>query len=229
MCSDETYIYHSEDSDGKMYSKLRHTQQDDRRVDFYLVLDFEATCMEGRRMSPQEIIEWPVLKVNSRTWETESTFHQYVKPQVHAELTSYCTNLTGITQDMVDNQPHIEEVLKKYDEWMKKEGLLGGKTKFAYVTCGDWDLKTMLPNQCGHFKLPVPEHMKQWINIKKEFVEFTGSVYPKGNDLVIMLDYFKLPLVGRYHSGIDDVANIARILKHMGENGHIFPITGSVK
>jgi len=41
----------------------------------------------------QEIIEFPVLKVNGRTFETEAQFHQYVQPDVHKELTDFCTEV----------------------------------------------------------------------------------------------------------------------------------------
>jgi len=42
----------------------------------------------------QEIIEFPVLKVSGVTFETESTFHQYVEPQVHKELSPFCTEVS---------------------------------------------------------------------------------------------------------------------------------------
>jgi len=41
----------------------------------------------------QEIIEFPVLKVNGRTFEIERQFHQYVQPDVHKELTDFCTEV----------------------------------------------------------------------------------------------------------------------------------------
>jgi len=43
----------------------------------------------------QEIIEFPVLKVNGRTFEIEAQFHQYVQPDVHKELTDFCTQVCG--------------------------------------------------------------------------------------------------------------------------------------
>jgi len=43
----------------------------------------------------QEIIEFPVLKVNGITFEIESQFHQYVQPDVHKELTDFCTEVHG--------------------------------------------------------------------------------------------------------------------------------------
>lgn len=41
----------------------------------------------------QEIIEFPVLMLNSSTLEVESIFHQYVLPTVHPELTGFCTEV----------------------------------------------------------------------------------------------------------------------------------------
>jgi hypothetical protein len=46
-----------------------------QKYDYFLVLDFEATCDEQRKIHPIEIIEFPVLKINARTFECESTFH----------------------------------------------------------------------------------------------------------------------------------------------------------
>jgi len=46
-----------------------------QKYDYFLVLDFEATCDEERKIHPIEIIEFPVLKINARTFQCESTFH----------------------------------------------------------------------------------------------------------------------------------------------------------
>lgn len=43
----------------------------------------------------QEIIEFPVLKVNGITFEIESQFHQYVQPDVNKELTDFCTEVNS--------------------------------------------------------------------------------------------------------------------------------------
>lgn len=193
--------------------------------DYFLVLDFEATCSrEKPPPHPQEIIEFPVLKVNGRSFQVESTFHQYVQPRVHRELSSFCTELTGIIQDMVDEQPFLEEVLEKFHQWMCSEGLLGPPEKrVAFVTFGDWDLQKMLPSQCSYFKIPVPEYLTSWINLKKAFVEATGH-WPK--TLPETLEYCRLEQVGRHHSGIDDCRNITSVLRWLAEKGHIFRITG---
>lgn len=46
-----------------------------QNYDYFLVLDFEATCDEERKTHPIEIIEFPVLKINGKTLRCESTFH----------------------------------------------------------------------------------------------------------------------------------------------------------
>jgi len=38
----------------------------------------------------QEVIEFPVLKVGAKTFEIQSTFHQYVQPKVYRQLTPFC-------------------------------------------------------------------------------------------------------------------------------------------
>lgn len=47
---------------------------------------------------------------------------------------------------------------------------VGLDSKFLFVTCGDWDLKTMLPSQCALDNIPVPAYCKTWLNIKKVIV-----------------------------------------------------------
>ena len=178
-------------------------------LDYYLVLDFEATCENQKHIKPQEIIEFPVLKVNARTLETEAEFHAYVRPTVHAQLTPFCTQLTGITQDMVDGKPVLQDVMSSFQGWMETNGLLEPSVKSCFVTCGDWDLKKMLPSQCEYFRLPIPYYFRSWINVKQLFSAVTGE---RANGMPSMLHFFGLSLDGRHHSGIDDSRNIAKIL-----------------
>ncbi|RNA18091.1 ERI1 exoribonuclease [Brachionus plicatilis] len=44
----------------------------------------------------KEIIEFPILKVNTRNFEVDSVFHQYVEPTVHKKLTQFCTDKSNI-------------------------------------------------------------------------------------------------------------------------------------
>ncbi|KAJ1357626.1 hypothetical protein KIN20_015807 [Parelaphostrongylus tenuis] len=104
-----------------------------QNFDNLLILDFEATCSDDGPILPyQEIIEFPVAKLDVKSWTITSTFHQYVKPTANPIITSFCTHLTGIIQ---------EETLK---------------SRFAFVTCGDWDLGVMLPSEANVKNFNIP-------------------------------------------------------------------------
>jgi len=96
--------------------------------DYYVVLDFEATCDDKTRIKPQEIIgmwglllavlsrllfcsclqtkrcvlfdttEFPSVLLNAQTLEVEDEIQIYVRPTHHPQLSAFCTELTGITQ-----------------------------------------------------------------------------------------------------------------------------------
>lgn len=193
----------------------------EQKFDNFLILDFEATCEKGLEVDPQEIIEFPCLKVSGSTLEVQSIFHKYVQPT--RKLTQFCTELTGITQEMVDNQLFFKDVLKEFMRWGEEEKLWDSNVKSIFVTCGDWDLKTMLPKQCNYLNIPVPDCMKRWINIKKSFKYATG-VYPQ-NNLTQMAEILHVTMEGRLHSGIDDCKNIHNILCELAKRNFVFKET----
>ena len=143
----------------------------------FLVLDFEANCLRGEQIDPQEIIEFPCLMVDSEDFSVVSQFHQYVKPVGVASITPFCTELTGITQDMVETEPTWERVLEMFVAWYSANNLSPQHSTF--VTCGLWDLKTVLPKQCRYSQLAIPEMLDvgssgEYINIKYSFHKQTG-------------------------------------------------------
>ncbi|KAI9139865.1 ribonuclease H-like domain-containing protein, partial [Paraphysoderma sedebokerense] len=170
---------------------------------YLLVLDFEATCDENKKIE-NEVIEFPIVVVDTQSIKVIDEFRRYVKPLRNPTLTKFCTSLTGITQDLVDNSETFDVVFKQVQEFLKpyiNEGL--------FVTCGDWDLKHMLPKQAEMYAIDIPDSMKRWNNIKVSFCEAYGLKKRMGMDM--MLDYMGLELLGRHHSGLDDCRNIARI------------------
>lgn len=180
------------------------------QLDYLLVLDFEANCSKTGKLACQEIIEFPVLAVNVRTKRVESRFHTYVRPVVVPQLTPFCTELTGIQQEMVSGAPDLASVLGMFDGFMAEKQLKG--KKIAFATCGDWDLKTCLPTECAYKQLPIPDYMKVWVNVKQLFPL-------KADGMMEMLQILKLQHQGRHHSGIDDAENIANALIALLEAG----------
>ncbi|NXD17509.1 ERI1 exoribonuclease, partial [Nothocercus nigrocapillus] len=104
--------------------------------DYICVVDFEATCEEGNPPEfVHEIIEFPVVLLNTRTLEIEDAFQQYVKPEINPKLSAFCIGLTGITQDVVDKADAFPQVLQNVVEWMRQREL-GTKYSYSMLTDG---------------------------------------------------------------------------------------------
>lgn len=85
---------------------------------------------------------------------------------------------------------------------------------YAIVTCGDWDLQTMLPAQLCASDPPfhrVPPPYRRWINVKVPFKAWQPRKGAAG--MARMLELLGLELEGRHHRGIDDCRNIAKIVR----------------
>lgn len=206
---------------------------------FLVVLDFEATCDEGK-FYPQEIIEWPAIIIDMQTSNIliQKQFHYYIKPVIHPELTPFCTKLTGITQLMVDNGHTIQFVSQKWNEWCFANNLLfsfiphffphlifynrpsnNGTIEAVIITHGDWDLKSMWKMQCSLSSSNADIKnttvlLHSWINLKHVF----RAIYPSYNGSLGMMKILKfcnIKHVGRHHSGIDDVRNICNIALYL--------------
>ncbi|RWS08161.1 ERI1 exoribonuclease 3-like protein [Dinothrombium tinctorium] len=199
--------------------------------DSFLVLDFEATCDRPVQLQTQEIIEFPVIKLNGQTFEIESVFQTYVKPSVNPVLTPFCTQLTGIMQETVDNGVPFETALQMFIEWMRAQNLIAPDSyeplsRFAFITFGNWDLQKMLVDQCNLIGTLPPEFMQSWINLKKSFAKM-NNFWP--NSLSDAMNALRLPITGRLHSGVDDCENIAAAAKKLAESGHVFKITNKIR
>ena len=115
-----------------------------------------------------------------------------------AAVPAFCTELTGITQDMVDSQPTWSSVLEMFVSWYEDNNL--SPLNSTFVTCGLWDLKTMLPRQCHYSGLDIPHMLDvgasgHYVNIKYSFQQHTGKYakvtfllgVPKNGDLCVRL------------------------------------------
>eukprot|EP00042_Codosiga_hollandica_P044105 m.428859 g.428859 ORF g.428859 m.428859 type:complete len:277 (-) comp56710_c0_seq2:92-922(-) len=207
-----------------------HTHPQDIRMafDFAAVLDFEAVCEQGVRIQPQEIIEWPTVLFDLRSRTVVDEFHFYIKPRHHPTLTAFCTELTGITQAVVDAGLPMEDVFDRHIAWLRSHGLdpdnpFAPGHSFTYVTCGNWDLKSCLPPLLATFRLRQHACFRQWVNVKEAFESVTKQ---RGRGMAEMLSALKQPLVGRHHSGIDDARNILQILRTLIARGYVLHIPG---
>lgn len=204
---------------------------------YVCVLDFEATCVESSDEEVNEIIEFPgvlykLLEDEEGEGEEKkerlrmvklSEFESFVRPRDN-EVGEYCTKLTSITPEMVLGAPSFPEVFCRYKEWLRgeeeKEGVVFDEWNFVFATCGNWDLKWMLPRDVRRWglELEVSSIWRRWLNVK---YEVEGFYHVKAGGMAGILSYLQIELVGKHHRGIDDCRNIGAILERLFADGYV--------
>ena len=185
---------------------------------YVCVLDFEATCWDGT--DDHEIIEFPSVlwrwTTAPTTFQLVDSIQLFVRPTHNPTVSAFCEGLTGISQAQVDAGITLESALAQHHAWLR--GHVPDTSNVKFVTCGDWDIKTMLPRDMQANKLPYPASVyKNWVNVKQLFDHVTKS--RKSMSMVRMLGALDLQLEGRHHSGIDDCRNISKIVRKLVELG----------
>ena len=89
----------------------------------YVVLDIETT---GLSPLVDEIIEIAALKIEDG--KKAANFQSLIKPSV--KIGAVITKLTGITNDMVNDAPKIEEVLPSFKSFIENQILVGHNINF---------------------------------------------------------------------------------------------------
>ena len=65
----------------------------------------------------------------------------------------------------MDSAPAFPDAFQAYSTWLQKHSLTPSNS--VVVTCGDWDLRRMFPNQLHLCPgIPTPSLFKEWINVK---------------------------------------------------------------
>lgn len=219
---------------------VRKKQKNDQPFSHLIVIDFESTCWENDKLRPQEIIEFPAVLLNTHTGELEDEFHFYVQPSEFPVLSSFCQQLTGISQDTVDEGIPLSMCLRKFATWLgklrdnkgivcgndKATSISKGQSEAAFVTWSDWDLGVCLLYETKRKQITLPAAFNNWIDLRATYRKFY-SRRPEG--LNGALKELGIEFEGREHSGLDDAKNTARLAWRMICDGCIMMITKSLK
>jgi inhibitor of KinA sporulation pathway (predicted exonuclease) len=117
-------------------------------------------------------------------------------------VSEFCTELTTITQDLLDKQGILfDEAIQMLEEQYNP-------SDYTWASYGAYDIN-MLQKQCKKFNVAYPMG-KQHINVKTFFAETKGLAKPTGMNGALHI--LSIPLEGTHHRGVDDAKNIAKIL-----------------
>ncbi|XP_056172853.1 uncharacterized exonuclease domain-containing protein At3g15140 isoform X2 [Syzygium oleosum] len=133
----------------------------------------------------------------------------------------------GVDRVWHDTAISFEEVIGEFETWLAQHHLWakeqGGKlNRAAFVTCGNWDLKTKVPQQCKVSRIKLPGYFMEWINLKDVYLNF---YHREARGMMAMMKQLDISVLGSHHLGMDDTKNIARVLQRMLVNGAVMRIT----
>lgn len=173
----------------------------------YLVIDLEATCDDEHRIPREEteMIEIGAVLCHGETLEPICEFQTFVKPIKHPKLTNFCTYLTSITQEQVENAPTFPGAIRRLETWLQEQNVMG---QFLFCSWGDYDKNQFARQErASGIRLPFGyEHL----NLKEAFHRRSGDYKKLGTGQA--LRRVGLPFDGTQHRGIDDARNIAKLL-----------------
>lgn len=213
--------------------KLRCEKQP---YEFLLVLDFEATCWDSKDASKSapEIIEFPCVLYDIKNKKIVSEFQQYVMPFEKPRLSEFCTALTGIQQQQVNNGVPIGTCLMLFKKWLREQEeshkislnpFDKSINKSIFCTWSNWDIGVCLKNECRRKRLTMPDIFNDWIDLRELYLEYY-SRRPKG--LNGALQELGLTFEGREHCGLHDARNTAKLAGRMVMDGLLLRRTTSI-
>lgn len=170
--------------------------------DKIVVVDIEATCWKGYTAPPgqeNEIIEIGLCLLDPRAGTVSDKRSIMVKP-IESEVSEFCTELTGITQQEVDEQGlAFETACAILERTYNTRNRL-------WASWGAFDRK-LLALQCKRREVRYP-FSKNHANLKQVFQRAHGKRLP----FAMALQAYNVEQIGNAHRGDDDAFNTAHLL-----------------
>ena len=169
-----------------------------------VVVDIEATCWKkGVFSRKKETIEiGAVLLLFDRAPAKWPEFQTFARPLRLPRLSSFCRELTGISQEDVDAAPSFPEALQRFLEWAQplEQVVLGTWSRYDA-----WQLDLDLEAH-GLPRLGVP-----FLDVKKLAASIIGGKSLEETTRELVPDCVELPR----HRAINDARRTARILHRL--------------
>lgn len=174
-------------------------------MDIWLVIDLEATTEEGGwPIKDMEIIEIGASLVNEDGHEIDH-FQRFVKPQRRPYLTSFCKDLTHISQPDIDAAESMSSVWMQFEHWLQphRQRLAG------WTSWGEYD-RRQLELEWQRHGLISSLTMSSHTNLKQRFAE--ARQLKRAVGLKTALHLAGLRFQGQQHRALEDARNTARLL-----------------
>ena len=172
-----------------------------------LLIDLECTCNDDPPLpkGESEIIEIGMVlgPLAPQGFTVIDELQLYVQPTIHPTLTRFCTELTGIAQETINQAPLLKAALSQLTGFLEKH------SPIAWGSWGKFDAR-QFEVEAANKSLPNPLASMPHHNIKQLFARKRG--HRVGLARAVQLSGLRFQ--GRHHSGLDDARNIGRLIDH---------------
>lgn len=176
----------------------------------YIVLDLEWNqSADGKKYSmsgmPFEIIQIGAVKLNEH-FEKKDEFERLVKPQVYKKLHSVCSEVTGITQEMLEKGEHFVDIALDFLEWCGQD--------YIFCTWGSTDLVELQRNMNyydidANFPMPF-----LFYDVQKLYsLNFLNG--KEHLSLQSAIEQLQIEETHQYHRALSDARYTAQIMKYL--------------
>lgn len=123
------------------------------------------------------------LLLNLNSGAIESEFHRYVKPAWNSNLSEYCINLTGISQQLINRQTTFTVVCQAFIDWLNQiskvkqlnytspdmQNTQYNNCNTTFCSWTNCNLKQYFRMDCERNTIEWPINLRAWINAQKIF------------------------------------------------------------
>jgi inhibitor of KinA sporulation pathway (predicted exonuclease) len=173
-----------------------------------LIVDLEATCAEDGSIPTQEM---ETIQIGAAVCDAFGVIVDYdmcyVKPVRHPILSTFCTQLTGITQDLVDKAATFPVAFEKFLDGIPRRfsSQLWSRRGVEWYSWGCFDKHQLERDSIFHgCRNPMGLHH----DLAAVFRKLTGK--KRGHRGA--MQHFGLSPVGRAHDGLVDAKNMCQLI-----------------
>lgn len=154
-----------------------------------------------------EIIQIGAIKI-SDNFEKISTFNSFIKPTVHKTIHPYVQNITGITEEQLQDNEDFPMVFHKLIKF------IGKPDESTLCVWGTVDIKELLRN-IKFYNLPTDVIPKKYIDVQHHASKYFNTKDNTRIGLKTAIELLNLQVSGDFHDAFNDAYYTCEVFKRI--------------
>ena len=180
---------------------------------YVLCLDTEFTCWENSLRGgwsdpdfPPEILQIGLVGYDNATGKTVSEYVSFVRPELNCELSDYCKNLLGLSQQTIDQARSLHTIVTEIENY-----LLDYRSENCCLCTFGSDL-IIISRETTRQNLTDPFDAFSWLDLYSEASRMLPMTAERGSDREGVKQRLGLTESANRHDALDDARDVKLIL-----------------